>query len=607
MDVKGFQVWLSAARGLTRAQRREALAVLSGRSEGEASKAAIELGVDEARRCPHCASEGAVSRGMARGLRRYQCKGCGRTFNALSGTPLSGLHHKERWLSFGASLAKGETVKASAARCDVAVSTAFRWRHRFLAAARSDSEVLKGIVEADETYVLESRKGARGLGRKARRRGGKAKKRGLSREQVPVLMAADRSGTTVSAVLPRVDAAALAAALDPVVAKDALLVSDGGASYPPCAAALGVSHEALNRSMGERVRGDLHVQTVNSRHSRLKDFLRPRRGIATRYLDNYLSWFHLVGLAPGANDRSLPRRHNKMTHTIRELSLILCQNGHQWPGSEEFLDAVLPNVRARLTTATLQWSYAWRSVVLPWRLARGRTHVLAGQLEAQWGICGTMQDTPETPRWMVNATCYETGRNWRFSRRRMGDYVTNYVLKPATPIADAIAASAAVPGAIGPLAIRSDDYDWHRYENGQPVAGSTPAKRYALWDGGVYDNLGVESLFKPGGGFRDGFDFLVVSDASAPLSLDVGRVKRTVMPWRRALRLVDVATEQVRGLRARSLVAEFQRSPAAGVYVRSGNTVEMVYRAVLRRDDQDETRTTIRVRREAAAWNGGRA
>ena len=176
MDIKGFQVWLSAARGLTRAQRREALAVLSGRSEGEASKAAIELGVDEARRCPHCASEGAVSRGMARGLRRYQCKGCGRTFKALSGTPLSGLHHKERWLSFGASLAKGETVKASAARCDVAVSTAFRWRHRFLAAARSDSEVLKGIVEADETYVLE-RAGRVRAGLDARHGGGAARRR----------------------------------------------------------------------------------------------------------------------------------------------------------------------------------------------------------------------------------------------------------------------------------------------------------------------------------------------------------------------------------------------------------------------------------------------
>ena len=111
--------------------------------------------------------------------------------------------------------------------------------------------MLKGIVEADETYVLESRKGARGLGRKARRRGGKAKKRGLSREQVG--SHGGGRGTTVSAVLPRVDAAALTAALDPVVAKDALLVGDGGASYPPCAAALGVSSTAR-----WRVRGDLH-------------------------------------------------------------------------------------------------------------------------------------------------------------------------------------------------------------------------------------------------------------------------------------------------------------------------------------------------------------
>ena len=262
------------------------------------------------------------------------------------------------------------------------------------------------------------------------------------------------------------------------------------------------------------------------------------------------------------------------------LGLIVCRNGHRWPASEEFLDNVLPRVRDHLTTATLQWSYLWRSVVLPWRLARGRANVLARQLEVQWGICGTMQDVPETPVWIVNATCYETGRNWRFTRRRMGDYKTNYVLDPTTPIAEAIAASAAVPGLIGPLAIRSDDYDWHRYESSKLVASETPAKRYELWDGGVYDNLGVEPLFKSGDGFRDGFEFLLVSDASAPLALDSGMLKRVLMPWRRALRLVDVATEQVRGLRARALIAEFQSQQAAGVYVRLGNTVESIYRAV---------------------------
>ena len=64
-----------------------------------------------------------------------------------------------------------------------------------------------------------------------------------------------------------------------------MLVTDGCTSYPACAAALGVSHEVLNQSAGERVRGELHIQTVNNRHSRLKDFLRARRGIATKYID----------------------------------------------------------------------------------------------------------------------------------------------------------------------------------------------------------------------------------------------------------------------------------------------------------------------------------
>ena len=112
-----FQEWLSGVDELTAAQRSEALSVLSGRSSGAASVAAVELGVDEERRCPRCDTPGAVSRGRARGLRRYQCKGCGRTFNAVTGTPLSGLHRKDRWLSFGEALATGETVKASAERC----------------------------------------------------------------------------------------------------------------------------------------------------------------------------------------------------------------------------------------------------------------------------------------------------------------------------------------------------------------------------------------------------------------------------------------------------------------------------------------------------------
>ena len=268
--------------------------MLSEPSDGAASLAAIELGMDDERRCPHCGAGGAVSRGKARGLRRFRCKDCGKTFGALTGTALSGLHHKERWLGFGASLAEGETIKESAGRCGIAPGTAHRWRHRFLAAVRQAPDRLAGIVEADETFVPESRKGERKLDRKPRRRGGKARKRGLSCEQVPILVAADRAGETLNHTLPALNAKSVKEVLEPVVARDALLVSDANRCYPPVAEALDIPRESINASAGERVRGAVHIQTVNSRHSQIKGFLRGFRGIATKYLDSYLRWFPLI-------------------------------------------------------------------------------------------------------------------------------------------------------------------------------------------------------------------------------------------------------------------------------------------------------------------------
>ena len=248
--------------------------MLSESSEGAVSLAAIKLGVDVKRRCPHCGAGRAVKRCKARGLRRFRCKECGKTVGALTGTSLSGLHHKQCWLAFGASLAEGETIKEAAERCGIAPSTAHRRRRRFLVAVRQAPDRLAGIVEADETCVLESRKGERKLDRKFRRRGGKARKRGLSRKQAPILVAADRDGETLSHTLP------------------------------PVAAALDIPHESIKVSAGERVQGAVQIQTVNSRHSQIKGFLRGFRGIATKYLDSYLRWFHLIELGDQPSSRA---------------------------------------------------------------------------------------------------------------------------------------------------------------------------------------------------------------------------------------------------------------------------------------------------------------
>ena len=118
-----------------------------------------------------------------------------------------------------------------------------------------------------------------------------ASKRGLSHEQVPILVAADRSGTTACSVLSSVTAASIQSALEPRIDDDILLVTDGNNIYPPCAKALGIKHEALNQSAGERARGALHIQTVNNRHSGIKGFLHHYRGVLSKYLGNYLRWY----------------------------------------------------------------------------------------------------------------------------------------------------------------------------------------------------------------------------------------------------------------------------------------------------------------------------
>lgn len=179
--------------------------------------------------CLHCGSESITRNGSNRGLQRYRCKDCGRSFNATTETPLSRLRKKELFLAQAECLAQGLSVRATAAKLGVSVSTAFRWRHRFLQEVVSQQpRQLSGLLEADETYFLESQKGSRHLTRPARRRGGKASKRGLSKEQVPVLVGRLRGQPHIAdKVLPVMNGVELVKALKQVVSKDTLLCTDG--------------------------------------------------------------------------------------------------------------------------------------------------------------------------------------------------------------------------------------------------------------------------------------------------------------------------------------------------------------------------------------------
>ena len=313
MKAVDFSVWLLAIAGLSSAQRAEALAALakaevaapkpesagSSRKTGgkrrdrEDALGAISLDRVESQGCPHCAGREIVGWGRSHGLLRFRCKSCGRTFNALTKTPMAHLRKKEKWRDHARAMIEGKSLSKTAELCGVHPTTAFRWRHRFLRSPAADKpRSLSGIVEADETFLLESFKGRRSdLPRKARKRGGKARHPGLHQDNIPVLVARDRKGATFDAVLPQVDSASVASAFAGVVTPGNHLVGDGGRAIAAFARKAGIPFHAVP-SPGKPApeAPHLHINNVNAYHSRFKQWLNRFNGVATKNLPNYLGW-----------------------------------------------------------------------------------------------------------------------------------------------------------------------------------------------------------------------------------------------------------------------------------------------------------------------------
>lgn len=292
MRSRELKRMLTLALKLTPAQKQELLHALNPADDATRVMQTLESRPLD---CPHCHSERVVRNGHASGLQRYKCRGCAKTFNALTATPLARLRHKVKWHTQAQVLRQGLSVHQAAQTLVVAPSTAFRWRHRFLQLPqRVKARTLQGVVEADEPYFLRSSKGQRVQARKSRHRGGSAAKRGLSEEQEPVLVVRDRSGATTDFILARADKAHTVAALAPVLAADAVLCTDSGGALGAAARHIGVEHHALNISKGSGVQGAWHIQNVNAYHRRLKDWMRRFKGVASSYLASYLGWFRAL-------------------------------------------------------------------------------------------------------------------------------------------------------------------------------------------------------------------------------------------------------------------------------------------------------------------------
>jgi transposase-like protein len=244
---------------------------------------------------------------------RYRCKDCRKTFTDVTSTPLYRTHKPEKWLDFIKCMLEGYSLPKSADLIgDVHFVTLFYWRHKVLSALKKmDFKTFSGIVEMDETYFLYSEKGKRHIeGRKPRKRGGSSKFRGISHEQVCVLIARDRQKSTYSGVLGkgRIVKTQLDEAIGTKLTSDNTLCTDAWRAFSTYAKSKGLEHYRFKSNGTERVKGLYHIQNVNNYHSRLKGWMQRFNGVATKYLNDYLAWFHFLDNVKNRSDNDTIRK-----------------------------------------------------------------------------------------------------------------------------------------------------------------------------------------------------------------------------------------------------------------------------------------------------------
>jgi NTE family protein len=232
------------------------------------------------------------------------------------------------------------------------------------------------------------------------------------------------------------------------------------------------------------------------------------------------------------------------------------QIGSDWPREGQFISDWVQRVEVPFRALSKQniRTRALLSRWLPWNwfdsagAAKALRRYYAERLHP-----GALPDLPDRPRYVFCATDMAHGVNWIFSRDCVGSYLAGYLRPEGSRfgVATAVAASSCFPPVFNPLPADVSATELRsRCTDGKPMDAG-PSERAALIaglrlsDGGVYDNLGLEPVWKR-------HRHVLVSDGGAVFRPEIDRG----LLWR-LNRYTAIQGAQVTKLRKRWLMASF--------------------------------------------------
>ena len=217
---------------------------------------------------------------------------------------------------------------------------------------------------------------------------------------------------------------------------------------------------------------------------------------------------------------------------------------------QTFIHEIVTPLRA-LGRTTIDVKATILGLILPGRVSDR----VAAAYESHLFGSATLQDMPDNPRFVINATNVQSGALWRFMKPFMRDYRVGEVKNPTVKLSVAVAASSAFPPVLSPVELQLDDASFTP-SSGQDLQMPPYTTNPILADGGIYDNLGLETAWKR-------YRTILVSDAGGKLQPE----PEPKSDWgRHAYRVLNLVDNQVRSLRKRQVIDSFEQGARSGAY-----------------------------------------
>lgn len=228
-------------------------------------------------KCPHCKSKDVIKYGSYNGIQRYKCKNnkCERTFTKQTESPFRySKKFKENCHKYKELYEKGLTIRECAEVLNISIVTSFFWRHRFLYNLKQVNYVEKlcDYAELTRVVLLENFKGDRYSKNK-------------EKDKISIVNAMNKSIDIISIIAARnhLGFRELKENIEPRIDKKAIAVAflDGRLQ------AFSDKHNTINKIRIRRI----DITPIDASYSvKIKRWLKKFRGVATKYIDHYLSW-----------------------------------------------------------------------------------------------------------------------------------------------------------------------------------------------------------------------------------------------------------------------------------------------------------------------------